>query len=144
MASLNQCTFMGNMGKDPEVRYLPDGTAAASISVGVSEKWKDKQTGEQKERTEWVRATAMGKLAEIIGEYGSKGMQVLIQGKMRTNKYQDSSGNDKYSTEIRLDKWLMLGSKGQSNQQDGGQRSQERPVSDAPNEFDQFDDDIPF
>ena len=83
---LNQCNFIGRLGNDPEVRYMPDGKAAANISIGCSEKWKDKQTGEQKERTEWVRGSAFGKLAEIMGEYLRKGSLVYISGKMQTSQ----------------------------------------------------------
>jgi single-strand DNA-binding protein len=147
MSNFNQCTFIGRMGKDPELRYLPDGTAAASISIGVSERWKDKNTSEQREHTEWVRCSAMGKLAEIIGEYGTKGMLVFVQGKMKTNKWQDRDGNDRYTTEIRLEKWLMLGSKGsnqESRQEPSGHGNLPPEARTPPGGFDAFDDDIPF
>lgn len=159
---LNQCNFIGRLGNDPEVRYMPDGKAAANISIGCSEKWKDKQTGEQKERTEWVRGSAFGKLAEIMGEYLRKGSLVYISGKMQTRKWQDQSGQDRYSTEIVISEMKMLGSKSdnQGQQQQGGwgqpqqpQQHQNRaPQQQAPqqaqpqyNEPPQdFDLDIPF
>ena len=159
---LNQCNFIGRLGNDPEVRYMPDGKAAANISIGCSEKWKDKQTGEQKERTEWVRGSAFGKLAEIMGEYLRKGSLVYISGKMQTRKWQDQSGQDRYSTEIVISEMKMLGSKSdnQGQQQQGGQyqkpqqqapmqQQQHAPQQQAPqyNEPDNpmdFDDDIPF
>lgn len=159
---LNQCNFIGRLGNDPEVRYMPDGKAAANISIGCSEKWKDKQTGEQKERTEWVRGSAFGKLAEIMGEYLRKGSLVYISGKMQTRKWQDQSGQDRYSTEIVISEMKMLGSKSdnQGQQQQGGwgqpqqpQKQQNRaPQQQAPQQAQpqyneppmDFDDDIPF
>lgn len=119
---LNQCNFIGRLGNDPEVRYMPDGKAAANISIGCSEKWKDKQTGEQKERTEWVRCSAFGKLAEIMGEYLRKGSLVYVSGKMQTKKWQDQSGNDRYTTEIIISEMKMLGSKSDNQQQGGHQQ----------------------
>lgn len=120
---LNQCNFIGRLGSDPEVRYMQDGKAAATISIGCSEKWKDKATGEQKERTEWVRCVAFGKLAEIMGEYLRKGSLVYVSGKMQTKKWQDQSGNDRYTTEIITSDMKMLGSKSDGQQQ-GGQQQQ--------------------
>ena len=134
---LNQCNFIGRLGNDPEVRYMPDGKVAANISIGCSEKWKDKQTGEQKERTEWVRGSAFGKLAEIMGEYLRKGSLVYISGKMQTRKWQDQSGQDRYSTEIVIGEMKMLGGKsdnqGQQQQQGGyGQPQQPQQQRQAP------------
>ena len=116
---LNQCNFIGRLGNDVEIRYLPDGKAAASISIGCSEKWKDKQTGEQKERTEWVRCVSFGKLAEIMGEYLRKGSLVYVSGKMQTKKWQDQSGQDRYTTEIVVSEMKML-----SSNQNNGQQQQ--------------------
>lgn len=154
---LNQCNFIGRLGNDPEVRYMPDGKAASNISIGCSEKWKDKQTGEQKERTEWVRCVSFGKLAEIMGEYLRKGSLVYVSGKMQTKKWQDQSGNDRYTTEIVVSEMKMLGGKSDNQgQQQGGyqqpQQAQQRAPMQQPqqqqpqyNEPPQdFDDDIPF
>ena len=120
---LNQCNFIGRLGNDPEVRYMPDGKAAANISIGCSEKWKDKNTGEQKEKTEWVKCSAFGKLAEIMGEYLRKGSLVYVSGKMQTRKWQDQNGQDRYTTEIIVSEMKMLSSKS-DNQQHGGQQPQ--------------------
>lgn len=148
---LNQCNFIGRLGQDPEVRYSSQGTAMANISIGCSEKWKDKQTGEQKERTEWVRCSAFGKLAEIMEQYLQKGALVYVSGKMQTRKWQDQSGQDRYSTEIIVSEMKMLGGKPDGNQQHN------RPQMNAPQQPQQpqnqqqyneppmdFDDDIPF
>lgn len=155
---LNQCNFIGRLGNDPEIRYMPDGKAAANISIGCSEKWKDKQTGEQKERTEWVRCSAFGKLAEIMGEYLRKGSLVYISGKMQTRKWQDQSGQDRYTTEIVVSEMKMLGGKSdnqvgqapqQQQQQQGGwgqphQHQQQQPQQQYNEPNPDFDDDIPF
>ena len=131
---LNQCNFIGRLGQDVEIRYMPDGKAAANISIGCSEKWKDKQTGEQKERTEWVRGSAFGKLAEIMGEYLRKGSLVYISGKMQTRKWQDQTGQDRYSTEIVINEMKMLGSKSdnQGQQQQGGYQQPQQQYSNQP------------
>lgn len=129
---LNQCQFIGRLGQDPEMRYMPSGDAVASFSVACGEKWKDKQ-GQPQERTEWVNCTAFGKLAEIIGEYLKKGSQVFVSGKMKTEKYQAQDGTDRYSTKIIVQNMQMLGSRdqGQNQQQQGyGQQQpqQQRPA----------------
>jgi len=109
---LNQCQFIGRLGKEPETRYLSSGDAVTSFSIACGSQWKDKQTGEKKEATEWVNITAFGKLAEICGEYLKKGSQVFISGKMKTDKYQDKeTGADRYSTKIIADNMQMLGGK---------------------------------
>jgi len=112
---LNKCTFIGNLGKDPEIRFTNDGKAIANLSIACGERYKDKN-GEQQEKTEWVNITAFGKLAEIIQSYVKKGSKIYIEGKMRTRKWTDKEGNDKYTTEIVLDgfdgKMIMLDSKG--------------------------------
>jgi len=133
---LNKCTFVGNIGKDPEVRFTPAGMQVTSISIGVNESWKDKQ-GVKQERTEWINCTAFDKLAKVIGDYLKKGAKVYIEGKMKTDKYQAKDGTDRYSTKIIISDLLMLDS---------------RPKPEAPQQsFDQgvpqdipFDDDIPF
>lgn len=127
---LNSCNFIGRLGNDPEIKYLPSGGAVASISIGCSEKWRDKETGQQKEKTEWIRCSAFGKLAEIMGEYLRKGALVYVSGKMQTRKYQDQSGQDRYSTEIVISEMKMLGGKSdnQSPQQQGGYQQPNQPV----------------
>lgn len=99
MASLNKALLIGHLGRDPEIRYMPEGGAIANLSIATSEKWKDKN-GEQQEKTEWHRVSAFGKIAELAGEYLKKGSQVFIEGRIQTRKWQDKDGQDKYSTEI--------------------------------------------
>jgi single-strand DNA-binding protein len=111
MKGVNRVTIVGNIGQDPEVRYSQSGTAMTSISVATSESWKDKTSGEQQERTEWHRVKFFGRLAEIAGEYLKKGSQVYIEGKLRTDKYTDKAGIEKYSTDIIADEMQMLGGK---------------------------------
>lgn len=148
---VNKVILIGNLGADPEVRYMPSGAAVANVTLATSESWKDKQTGEQKELTEWHRVVFFGKLAEIVGEYLRKGSQIYVEGKLRTRKWQDQSGQDKYTTEIVVDiggSMQMLGGK-QDNQ---GQRQQQAPQQQrqAPAQqaqqppADDFDDDLPF
>lgn len=165
MASLNKVQLIGNLGKDPETRYLPDGTAACSFSVATSETWKDKNSGERKERTEWHNVSIIGPLAEVAGKYLHKGSKVYLEGKLATRKWQDRDGNDKYTTEVKLDSFtgqmvMLDGKPGNDNggqegggQPSGGQRQErapqaQRPASNqntnaAPN-FADMDDDIPF
>lgn len=137
MRGVNKVIVVGNMGQDPETRYMPSGAAVTNISVATSESWKDKQTGEQKERTEWHRVVMFNRLAEIAAEYLHKGSQVYIEGKLRTRKWQDKSGNDRYSTEIVADQMQMLGGKTDHAKQP----ENSQPVQPGP---DDFDDDIPF
>ena len=125
---LNSCTFIGRLGKDVEMRFLPSGKAVASFSIACGESWKDQQ-GQKQERTEWVNITAFDKLAEIIGEYLAKGSKVYIQGKMKTEKYTDNNGVEKYSTKIIAQNMQMLDSKPQDGgQQQGQQSAQQRPA----------------
>ena len=128
---INKVILVGNLGNDPDVR---DGVT--KISVATSETWKDKQTGEKKERTEWHWVVFFGRLAEIAGEYLRKGSQVYIEGSLRTNKWKDKNGNDRYTTEIVAKEMQMLGGKGQQQRPES---QQQEPVDDEP-----FDDDIPF
>lgn len=100
---VNKVILVGNLGQDPEVRYMPNGGAVANLTLATSDTWRDKQTGEQKERTEWHRVTLYGKLAEVAGEYLRKGSQVYIEGQLRTRKWQDQSGQDRYTTEVVVD-----------------------------------------
>ncbi len=106
---VNKVIIVGNLGNDPDTRYMPSGSAVTNLSVATNESWKDKQTGEQKERTEWHRVAMFGRLAEIAAEYLRKGSQIYIEGKLRTRKWQDQNGNDRWSTEIIADEMQMLG-----------------------------------
>jgi single-strand DNA-binding protein len=135
---INKVIAIGNLGGDPETRYLPSGAAVTNFSLAVSESWTDKQTGEKKERTEWIKAETWGKLAEVCAEYLSKGSQCYIEGKLQTDKWQDQSGNDRYTTKVRVDNVQFLGGK--------GERTQSRPPSPPPQTGgnEDFDDDIPF
>lgn len=105
---LNQCNFIGRLAKEPEVRYLPNGEAVASFTIAVGESWKDKASGDTNESVEWVRCTAWRRLAEVCGEYLKKGQQVFISGKMKTRKWTDNEGRDRYSTEIHVERMQML------------------------------------
>jgi single-strand DNA-binding protein len=122
---VNKVILVGNLGNDPEVRYMPNGNAVANLSLATSESWKDPQ-GQIQERTEWHRLTMYRRLAEIAGEYLKKGSQIYIEGKLQTRKWQDQSGQDRYTTEIIVDQMQMLGGGGQrpQNNQQGGQRPQ--------------------
>lgn len=139
MASLNKVMLIGSLGKDPEVRYTAAGQAVAGFSMATSEKYKDK-AGEWVERTEWHNITVWGKLAELAGEYLTKGKSVFIEGRLQTRKWQDKDGNDRYTTEIVADKMQFLSPKGM-NTSESGRGSQERY-----NDNSNFnpDDDIPF
>jgi single-strand DNA-binding protein len=111
---INKVILIGNLGADPETRAMPSGTTVANLRIATSESWRDKQTGEQQERTEWHRVALFGRLAEIAGEYLKKGSQVYIEGSLRTRKWQDKQGNDRYSTEIVGNELQMLGGRGGS------------------------------
>ncbi|HHQ4886928.1 TPA: single-stranded DNA-binding protein [Aeromonas veronii] len=117
---INKVILIGNLGQDPEVRYMPSGGAVTNITLATSETWRDKQTGEQKERTEWHRVVFMGKLAEVAGEYLKKGSQVYVEGKLQTRKWQDQSGQERYTTEVLVDSFTgvmqMLGGRPQGGQ----------------------------
>ncbi|MCF2947394.1 single-stranded DNA-binding protein [Paraglaciecola aquimarina] len=130
---INKVILVGNLGKDPEVRYTPNGKAVANLTLATSESWKD-QSGQIQEKTEWHRVSIFGKLAEIAGEYLRKGSQVYIEGKMQTRKWQDQQGQDRYTTEVVLDPFngvmQMLGGKG--GQSEGGFQGQQRPAQSAP------------
>ena len=157
MASVNKVIIVGNLGRDPETRYLPSGEAVTNISVATTETWKDKASGEKKEATEWHRISAFGKLAEIMGEYLKKGSQVYIEGSLKTRKYQDKeTGKDRYSTEIRADRMQMLGSRagaGAPSDDSGGESASRGAGASKPaaaaakkpaGKFDDMEDDIPF
>jgi single-strand DNA-binding protein len=122
MASVNKVIIVGNLGRDPEVRYMPDGAALANASVATTFRWKDKQSGEPKEETEWHRVTFRGRLAEIAGEYLKKGSPVYVEGRLRTRKWQDQSGQDRYTTEIVAEQMQLLGSRSGAGAPDSPQR----------------------
>ena len=159
MASVNKVILIGNLGRDPETRYMPEGGAITNISIATTEKWKDKN-GEMQEKTEWHRIAFFGKLAEIAGEYLKKGSQVYVEGRLQTRKWQDKDGQDKYTTEVVANVMQMLGSRqgmgGGGGERDmaggGGERPQgagaAKPAASKPagkgGKFDDFEDDIPF
>jgi single-strand DNA-binding protein len=154
---INKVILIGNLGKDPETRYMPSGGAVTNLTLATSESWKDKQSGQMQERTEWHRVVFFNRLAEIASEYLKKGSKVYIEGSLRTRKWQGQDGQDKYTTEIVANEMQMLDGKG-GGQPDyapamGGQRAaaggQQHPsapadMDHAPAGFDSFDDDIPF
>jgi single-strand DNA-binding protein len=160
MASVNKVILVGNLGADPETRYLPSGEAVTNIRVATTDRWKDRQTGEMKEATEWHRIAFFGRLAEIAGEYLKKGSQVYVEGSLRTRKWQDKDGQERYTTEIRGDVMQMLGPRQGGGGPEaraaerGAERAGERPAQ-AKGEakpagkkpggsFDDLEDDIPF
>ena len=159
MASINKVMLIGNLGKDPEIRYMPSGDAIANLTLATTENWKDK-AGEKQEKTEWHRVSMFGRLAEIAGEYLKKGSSIYIEGKLQTRKWQDKEGNDRYTTEIVANEMKMLGSRAS-----GGDTGMDKPASNptagankpsrpsgnstpAPSSsgsgFDDMEDDIPF
>lgn len=146
MASVNKAIILGNIGKDPEVKYTASGEAICNITVATSESWKDKATGEKKDLTEWHRISFFGKLAEICGQYLKKGSQVYVEGSIRTRKWTDKEGQERYTTEIRGDEMKMLGGKleGTQRTQDNERRSEQQQKSKPKQSFDDLGDDIPF
>ncbi len=158
MASVNKVILVGNLGRDPETRYMPDGAALTNVSVATSYQWTDKASGEKKEETEWHRVVFRARLAEIAGEYLKKGSQIYVEGRLRTRKWQDKEGQDRYTTEIVADTMKMLGSRS------GAGEPKSEPKSEPPREaaagsraaepkaatkkpagkFDDMEDDIPF
>ena len=150
MASVNKVIVVGNLGKDPETRFMPDGKAVCNFSVATTDTWKDKATGEKKEATEWHRISSFGRLAEICGEYLKKGSQVYVEGKLRTRKWQDKEGQDRYTTEIIADAMQMLGSRGGMGSgepreaREPSAAGESRPAKKPAGEFQDMDDDIPF
>jgi single-strand DNA-binding protein len=136
MASLNQCQFIGNVGRTPEVRYSPSGDAICNFSVAINENWKDKSTGERRESTEWVRVVAYRRLGEICGEYLKSGAPVWIQGKLKTRKWQDKeTGADRYSTDIVADQMQMLGSKDDGQEPARHHEDRKRPGPPMKNDY---------
>ena len=173
MASLNKVMLIGNLGRDPEVRYMPSGDAMATVTLATTDSWKDKN-GEKQDRTEWHRVVFFGRQAEVAGEYLKKGSQIYVEGSLTTRKWTDKDGNERYTTEIRADRMQMLGGRGGSGGGAGGgasfddggygdsspapmqsarpapqqqQRSApaaSKPAPQKPASFDDFEDDIPF
>jgi len=153
---INKVILVGNLGNDPEVRYANNGSAIANISVATTDSWKDKNTGEQQEKTEWHRVVMFNRLGEIAGEYLKKGSQVYIEGRLQTRKWQDQSGQDRYTTEIVANEMQMLGGRGGGSDMSGGgyqaqpaQKPQQQGQGGAqpasqPQPSNDFDDDIPF
>lgn len=162
MASVNKVILIGNLGRDPETRYAPSGDAICNITVATTDSWRDKSSGEKKEQTEWHRVVFFGKLAEIAGQYLKKGRPVYVEGSLRTRKWQDKDGQERYTTEIRGDVMQMLGSRegmGGGDSSRGGDdydappsRPASRPAPERSNSnsspassgFGDFEDDIPF
>lgn len=149
--SMNRVLLIGNLGNDPEIKYTASGTAIANLSVATSESWKDKQSGQLQTRTEWNRIVAYGKLAEIMGEYLFKGSRVFIEGSLRTRKWQDKDGTDKYTTEIVATELISLDSKSTgdahkppANNNRPPQDGHTAAAQQQPPSFDDFDDDIPW
>jgi single-strand DNA-binding protein len=146
---INKVIIIGNLGGDPETRYMPSGSAVTNLTVATNESWKDKATGEQKDRTEWHKVAMFNRLAEVAAEYLRKGSQVYIEGKLRTRKWQDKSGQDRWTTEIVADEMQMLGGRGGSGG-GGGSAPMDAPPDSGPANAppqpgpDDFDDDIPF
>src|SRR5690606_23748026 len=153
MASVNKVIIVGNLGRDPETRYMPSGEALTTINVATTDTWRDKATGEKKENTEWHRITFFGKLAEIAGQYLKKGSQVYVEGSLRTRKYTDKDGVEKYATDIRADSMQMLGGRASSDEGpapsqrasgDDYRNAKEGRAPARPANFSDMDDDIPF
>jgi len=151
MASLNKVILIGNLGKDPEQRFMPNGNAVCNFSIATTESWKDKQSGQKQEETNWHNITIYGKLAEIAAQYLTKGSSVYLEGKIKTRKYQDKqTGEDKYVTEIIADEMKMLGGKQEvqreaSAPQQAPQPPQQAPQQEKPaNDFSDFESDLPF
>lgn len=146
MRGVNKVILIGHLGRDPEVRYTTTGKAMANLSLATSEQWKDKQTGERQDKTEWHRIVMFNRLAEVAGEYLKKGAPVYIEGKLQTRKWQDRDGNDRYTTEIVANNMQMLGSGGGQ----GGQQASAKDYARASGGMEPataeegFDDDIPF
>ena len=156
---VNKVILVGNLGADPEVRYMPNGGAVANVTIATTESWKDKSSGEQQEKTEWHRVVFFARLAEIVGEYLKKGSQIYVEGRLQTRKWQDKSGVDRYTTEIVANEMQMLGGRGgagggagagsSAGSYGGGQSQAAAPAASAAAPVaagisDDFDDDIPF
>jgi len=150
---INKVILIGHVGTDPEVRYMPNGNAVATVSIATTESWKDKQTGERQDKTEWHRVVFFNRLGEIIGEYVRKGSKVYIEGSLRTRKWQDQQGQDRYTTEIVANDLQMLDSKGNNNNMpddmpaqnfDSARENKNKRTQPQPDILEELDDDIPF
>lgn len=157
---LNKVILIGNLGADPEIRYMPNGGAVATVSLATTMRWKDKQTGERRDATEWHRVIFFNRLAEIAGEYLKKGSQIYVEGRLQTRKWQGQDGQDRYTTEIVANEMHMLGSRSGGTAGFGGDQPQpgyspssksattsqrsDVPMPPPPQNYDDFDDDIPF
>ena len=153
---VNKVILVGNLGKDPEVRYSPNGQAVANVTLATSESWKDKNTGDKQEKTEWHRIVFFGRLAEIVGEYLHKGSQIYVEGRLQTRKWQDKEGHDRYTTEIVANEMQMLGSRGggggaanagkaaKQEEPESAESKAQTPAKSGPASDGDFDDDIPF
>lgn len=149
---INKVILVGNLGADPETRYMPSGGAVTNLSIATTDSWRDKESGEQQERTEWHRVAMFGRLAEIAGEYLRKGRQVYIEGRLRTRKWQDRDGNDRYTTEIVANEMQMLGGRSDTGAGAPPRAAPEAAPAAAPaaaastasSDSGDFDDDIPF
>jgi len=139
---INKVIVVGNLGADPDARYMPNGNAVTNISVATSESWKDKETGDRQERTEWHRVVFFGRLAEIASEYLKKGSQVYVEGRLKTRKWEDKEGNDRWTTEIVANEMQMLGERISSSSNTDSFSAPKRSGSEFAS--DDFDDDIPF
>jgi len=143
--SLNKVQLIGRLGKDPEIRYMPSGVAVMNVSMATSEQWKDKESGEKKERTEWHNLVAFKNLAEICGEYLKKGDQAYFEGRLVTRKWQDKEGNNRYTTEVHVSNMMMLGGKGGGGDPGNAKAQSQAAVHEEGGQFTpEFDDDIPF
>lgn len=143
-ASLNRWQGIGNLGGDPDIRFTQSGAAVASFSIACNEKWKDKDSGEDKERVEWVRLSAFGRQAEIAGEYLKKGNQIYAEGRLQTRKWTDNDGIERYTTEVVVSRFLMLGQKGGGNRPPHPADQQQQQEEKTASPQGDFDDDIPF
>lgn len=144
MAGVNRVIIIGHLGNDPEIRTMPNGEQVANITVATSESWKDKNTGERKETVEWHRIVLYRRLAEIAGQYLTKGSQVYIEGRLKTRKWQDSNGQDRYTTEIQGDNLQMLGGRQDEPKQAKSSKAKLEPLSAMAEQGDNFSDGIPF
>ena len=144
MASINKVILIGNVGKDPEVRYTPSGAAICNISIATSRNWKDKNSGERQEETEWHRVVFYDRLAEIAGEYLRKGRSVYVEGRLKTRKWADKDGIEKYTTEIIADQMQMLGGKDGAEAPAPAPKPAAKTPAKPSTGFDDMDDDIPF
>lgn len=139
---INRVILVGHLGQDPEIKSMPSGSAVANASIATSDQWKDKQSGEMRDRTEWHRVVFFNRLAEIVGQYLRKGSQVYVEGRLQTRKWQDQNGNDRYTTEIVASEMQMLGGKDNADGSAGAPAQNQAPQQAAA--ADAFDDDVPF